>query len=572
MILKSINNIIKYDNSQVLNLMESPAPDQNNNLFEDYMNFIDAVDVIYETQDPKTGFIPVFTTSFDSVSNRIVPDKYSTLHYLVPGRSYYIKIKDNTLLPVRIPMPLSLKDFILDEELTTQESCVNKCCPSLQITTKTIALGSSTNSFNISAQITNARSNEKYYYEFEPIFSNWPAEISPISGEILIPATKNNAPATGNIRSVFSYAKNLFDDIDSIPYTINKNINSSYYTNNIFTTLKLKLFDDNCLVYDDIINIFCRSCVDAYACPTIQLSSNGTDVNRYVSVNVFNLQPNTEYFYQFGTDSSNCPANITPISGLITNDRNTTSGTVYGIFKFCDTAGSSDCNLQSTNPLTDPVLVKKIFHNLSFVLRPNTTGVCENTKETIELVCNNCFAPFNTNISFSLPPLSEGGSSVRDRLYYPYPLLGNISYSHFNGTTYRPEIEYVINNGEAVVNPGSSGLLVPCCEKSIPLRLQITQAISGDNYSFDIYSYPNIDITPSTGTISFSNGSGEFSVLANPRGQSSSSIYAILTHEKSNQQASASTIVSCVSTGVYEAAAEAASRHPSGWFVHPYEE
>jgi hypothetical protein len=92
--------------------------------------------------------------------------------------------------------------------------------------------------------------------------------------------------------------------------------------------------------------------------------------------------------------------------------------------------------------------------------------------------------------------------------------------------------------------------------------------VSGAPYSFEIYSYPPIDISPSTGTVAFGQGSGSFSVFANPKGKLSSSVHAVLTHEQSNKQASACTIVSCVPTGLYAAAAEAASRHPSGWYYH----
>ncbi len=568
MIIQSINNIIKYDNRQILNLMESPSPDSDDQLFEDYYNFIDAVDVIYGTQDPKTGLIPVFKTIFDNSNNRNMPDKSSTLHFLVPGNSYLIKIKANSTLPIRLPAPLSLMDFIMTGETETANNCGNSCCPILQIDTKTVSL-SSANTHYINASIINAKSNEKYYYEFEPVFSNWPAEISPISGEILIPPSRNGVSPSGNIQAVFRYAQSLLDDIDSIPYVVDKNINASYYTNNIFTILKLKLFDSNCVVYDDLINISCRSCVDRYACPTITLNSTGSSLTRYISVNVSNLQPNTEYSYKFDTASSNCAANISPSSGLIINDRNSTSGTIYAVFKFCDnTSESSDCNLSSTNIFVDPILAKKIFHNLSFSIKTNDSSLCENITESIELTCTDCFGSFDTNLTFSLPRSSEGGSVVRDRTYYPYPLLDNIAYTHFTNTLYRPELEHVINDGQAMVNNGSSGLLIPCCEKSIPLTLNISNAVPGDSYFFDVYSYPSIEIIPSTGNISFSSGSGSFIVLANARGELSSSIHAVLTHEKSNKQASACTIVSCVPTGLYEAAAEAASRHPSGWYMH----
>lgn len=568
MILQSINNVIKYEGSQILNLMQPPSPDVGGGLYRDYFNFIDAVDFIYGTQDPVTGRIPVFTTILDITTNKTIPDSNSSLNFLIPGQSYYIKMKTDTVLPVRLPVPIGLSDFLYKP---TPDSKATLCeiNTSVELNTRSITLNNS-NTHYITASIKNAKSNQKYFYEFTPVFSNWPASLSPMSGYITTVAEPQQVLASGNIEATFTYAQKLFDDIISIPYTRNKNIGSSYYNDNIFTILNFKVTDpsSNCAIYNDNISIYCKSCVDSYSCPKITLSSTGSGKTRYITANITNLQPSTEYIYEFGTDSSNCAANISPASGIIFSDKSSQSGTIYGVFKFCDNP-LTNCNLPSTNLFSDPFVAKTIFQNLSFTIRTYDETLCPIIKESTLLSCDNCFEStnFNTSISFSLPLVSEGGSVVRGKTYYPYPLLDNISYDHFNSTVYRPEIEHVVNNGLARVNSGSSGLLVPCCEKSIVLQLEVTGAISGDKYLFDIYSYPPIDIVPNTGIVSFGEGSGSFSVLANPNGQKSSSLHAILTHEKSNKQASDSTIVSCVATGVYEAAKFAASY--AGWFVHP---
>jgi hypothetical protein len=572
MILQSINNVIKYEGSQTLNLMQPPSPDIVGGLYRDYFNFIDSMDFIYGTQDPLTGRIPIFTTISDIANNKTIPDPNSTLHFLIPGQSYYIKIKTDTVLPVRLPIPIGLSDFLYKPTTLGDKEILCETKTSVELNTKSIILNNS-NTHYITASIKNAKSNQKYFYEFIPVFSNWPANISPVSGHITMVAEPQQVLASGNIQATFTYAQKLFDDIVSIPYTRNKNIGSSYYNDNIFTILNFKVIDPsfNCDIYNDNISIYCKSCVDSYLCPKISLGSTGSGKTRYITANITNLQPDTEYIYEFGTDSSNCAANISPSSGIIFSDKSSQSGTIYGVFKFCDNP-LTNCNLPSTNLFSDPFIAKTVFQNLSFTIRTYDETLCPIVKESILLSCDNCFKStnFNTSINFSLPSVTEGGSVVdpfRSKTYYPYPLLDNISYDHFNSTIYRPEIEHVINNGRAVVNNGSSGLLVPCCEKSIVLQLEVTGAISGDKYLFDIYSYPPIDIVPNTGIVSFGEGSGSFSVIANPNGQKSSSLHAILTHEKSNKQASDSTIVSCVATGVYEAASVAASY--AGWWVHP---
>lgn len=571
MIIQSLNNVIKYDGTQILNLMDPPSPNSEGSLYRDYFNFMDSVDFIYGTQNPENGTIPVFKTVSDPITNRSIPDKDSTLHFLVPGQSYFIKIKTQNSLPVKLPTPFGLSDFIYQNYNSFNNNVLDTCCANVEINNKIINL-QSTNVHAISVIINNAKSNEKYYYEFIPIYSNWPASITPISGYVTTVANPNENIAQGNIESTLIYAKKLFDDIISIPYTLDKNIKSEYYTENIFTILNLKVFDPHCdcPIYDDNIIVACNSCVDAYSCPKINLSSTFENNQfGYISANLSDLQPNTEYSYEFSTESSNCAARISPLSGVILTGETGGTATINSFFKFCENPNSDECNLPSTSISTDSLIAKRVYQNLAFTLRTDDNTLCSSVKESILIDCENCFesTDFNTSISFSAPTASEGGT-VKSKTFYPYPLLDNISYSHWSTTAYRPEIEHVIHNGQAKVYPASSGLLVPCCEKSIVLRLEVDNAISGDKYLFDIYSYPEIDIVPRTGIVSFSEGSGNFSVLVNAKGQLSSSLHAVLTHEKSNKQASDSTIVSCVPTGVYEAASLAAA-NINGWYIHP---
>ena len=571
MIIQSINNIIKYTGAEIFDLLNPPSPDSEGSLYRDYFNFIQSVDFIYGSQDPETYIIPVFNTVSDPTTNKILPDKSSTLRFLVPGQSYFVKIKSSTYLPVQLPTPFGLYDFIYKDYNPNMSEVVDNCCAVVTVDSKIINMSS--NVYSINATINNAKSNEKYYYEFTPVYSNWPANITPMSGYVTTVSEHNQDFAIGKIESTFIYAKELFDDIISIPYTLDKNIKSNYYTDNIFSILNLKVYDPqcNCAIYDDNIIISCDSCVNSYSCPNISLAYTSQNSGKgHISATLTNLQPNTEYAYEFSTKSANCTARVSPLSGTIITGGEDEIENIYAFFKFCENNNFDECNLPSTSLVTDPLIAKTVFQNLIFTLKTDNSELCSVVEKPLLISCDNCFeaTDFNTSITFSKPTSSEGGT-IRSNTYYPYPLLDNISYSHWLGTTYRPEIEHVIHNGEAKAYPNSSGLLVPCCEKSMPLRLEVNNAISGDKYLFDIYSYPEIDVVPRTGIISFSEGEGNFSVLVNARGQQSSSLHVVLTHEKSNKQASDSTIVSCVAEDVYQAAENAVNGHGAGWYIHP---
>lgn len=531
MLILTEKSIFKYTSSQILDLMVSPAPDSDMELHSVYNNFIQAVDCIYGDQDDN-GYIPIFRTKEDTASGQLKPDPDSTLRFLIPGNSYYIKVSAINFLPLSVPNPIGLADFV--GTLNPIEPPSSSTCPKITVNQTAANISSPDVAHEIHATITNVKPNQKYYYQLKPVFSNWPAKLSPSSGQITFPQTPDaNGFVSGNIDAIFSYYKYPSTNIDSIPYTLNKTINTSYYRNNIYSIINLSVYSDQCVLYDKNINIYCKSCVSEYKCPSIILSSTGSTPTRYITAQLSDLQPDTNYTYAFASKNSNWPANISPKSGILTASDSSRTATLYSVFKYCDDI-NDNCNLPLTDSSisTDPLFTPKLYNDLVLILTPNNS-YCNSISESILLECNKCFVgnSFNTSIKFAGPDYPIVGVN------YGYPLtLGSGMNATEASSQQRPYWEY---------NIYASGGTIPCCDKAAMITFDIDNAIIGEKYIYDIYSHPPITIIPNTGTISFGDGSGNFSVLAYLDGKKSSSVHVVLTHEKSTKQASDSFVIRC---------------------------
>jgi hypothetical protein len=536
MIIQANNTIYKYSGSQILDLMKAPSPDSNRQLYNDYYNFIKSIDAIYGTQD-SLGSIPVFRTKLSSGSEDLEPDPDSTLKYLIPNESYLFIVNSDSYLPLKIPNPIGFEDFV------TKSSKVDKstitCCPFINIESSVNLDESTGNTYIIRAKISDMLSNEKYFYEITPIFSNWPAQLSVVSGEIIAPEEPDSEGKTeSHIESVFSYYQYLTENLDkSIPYSINKSVNNEFYNQNIFTLLNLKIFNTKCSIYDKNITIKCNACVKNNICPKVNLISQGSNETRYITASLSNLEHDVQYRYEFTTNSSNLRSRISPVSGTLPKGKDQTSATLYSVFKFCDDF-DDDCNLSPTltNSYSDPAVSAKIYTNLVFNLYPIAETYCDPVSSSTLIECNKCFDTnnFRTSITFARPEYRESGLVSQE-----YPTLGPGLVANSNAffdLLDRPNLEY---------NLYTSGLNSPCCDKPATLKLLIKDAIPGDKYTYDFSSYPEITIIPSTGIISFGNSSGVISVLGYLEGKKSSSIHVALTHEKTNQKASSASIIRC---------------------------
>jgi hypothetical protein len=579
MIIQANSSVLTYKSSQVLDLMHPPSPDSDRQLYYDYNAFISAIDAIYATQN-KDGHIPVFrTVSSSSDPDMLIPDSNSTLKFLIPGQSYLFIINSDSHLPLRIPNPIGLKDFVsYAPENTTYND--DSCCPVLSSEEVVVNLTPESGTFHrIRADIQNAISNEIYSYSISPVYSNWPAKLSPTSGEIVLASTANDLGKTsGHLEAVFSYYPSLTHDLSaSIPYSLNKVVDSNYYTENIFSIINLSIFNSKCSVYDKNLILSCSSCIDPHNCPTVEMIASGNKDNntKYIITTVKNLPDNSRFMYNFSTDSSNCTANITPLSGII-DSRNASyamtpfnandsaesesvmtkpSITIYSVFEHRDSLASVGNLLPTSSIVADPAVDTDLYTNLIFSLYPIGNNYCNPVYKKMLLECEKCFpsTDFKTTIKFDNPEYRTTFSSLLGPGFRYPSLFDDGVISTFNGLGITSDKAASINrrpNWEH--NAYNSGLGEECCSKPINISLQITDAVSGEPYSYDFYSYPDITIIPRSGNLSFDEGSGSISVLAYLDGQRSSAVHVVLNHKKSNQKAFDGTVIRCPESWIVE--------------------
>jgi len=270
MIIYSIKSLITYESSEALDLVNPPKFVIDKNLYTDYYNFINSIQIIYSTKE-KDGTIPVFWTKIkNNLTLEREADPNSTLIRLEPGQSYYIVLLDKSKLPVKIPKPLDKKSFLHLEnnEQVDPEPCYIEPCRNniviLEDSHRNISLNSDTGATtNIHIPISGLIPDKNYTFIIEPIDSNWPNKLSKTSGTI-----SRNSPldqygyVTSSIDSKFMYlyidGENNFSN--SLPYTL-IDTSKTNHSQNIFSLFWLKIYEDNNLVNLDTINILCDTCV-----------------------------------------------------------------------------------------------------------------------------------------------------------------------------------------------------------------------------------------------------------------------------------------------------------------------
>lgn len=515
MIIKSNNSFIKYESSEPLNLMEPPPKDSENNLYADYFNFINNVSSIYETQTIN-GNIPVFITKPETNSNSgtRIPDPDSTLTQLKPGRSYKITVISGRSLPIRVPNPIGLNEFLNDKEPASTTVC-DKIFVDSPYDDNKIVLSSGVLSTNISIPISGLQPHKEYSFSFSPIFSNWPAKITPASGIIRRAGPVNNSYTSTDIEAVFSYYPYLLDNLDSIPYSINGDMNKDYYTDNVFTVLNLDIQDSTCSVYNNNYIIQCSGCVEDYSDPSINFQSSNNSIQNFIHASISDLNPNIDYAYTFKSINANWPSNITPQSGIIKR-KNIIQGSsvVHGVLSFAKS-------------ITDP-------SNLAYILEPvsddNYGGIIKRYVDlelSIEPINGSKFNKVTQSktISYSVPTYFE------TTIKFAENNTNGVLYPILNGSSGRPQAEFTAVGG--------------CCQEAFILYANIRNAKLGEKYTYNIVSYPSITLLPSSGVFATDNAFDTLQILAYLDGQTNCSVYVTLTHDESQNSVSDSILLRC---------------------------
>lgn len=526
MIILSKNSIITYKSQEPLDLMNAPPKDSANNLYADYFNFINNILAIYDTQN-NNDTIPVFITRANNINNieNRIPDSNSTLQRLVPGNSYKIIVANDAALPLHIPNPLSLDQF---GNIHNGSSCSPKIEVSSIYANNNIVLPSGILSTNLELSLNKLLPYETYSYHITPLFSNWPAKLASSSGTILYTGPETNGYVSGEINTIFSYFPNIANNLDTIPYTINADINKDYYNNNIFTVLNISISNKNCILYDNNYVIRCNECVNTHSCPSISLSAHnhpGNNLRSFIHGTVNNLKSNIDYSYKFETVNANWPAHITPLSGLL-KAKDISSGTafVHAVFTFLPTAQDPKANLSYSHDsyINNPDLLSVFSSELKFVLEPINSSYCSNISSSV-------------NITYNTPDHSS--SYVK--------FLTNLDRNFYNPTIPLPKLPTSPRNYRAG-SEITAATKDSCC-KSVPIDIGVYNLKQNEVYTYSIESYPRIDISPSSGIIADSMDNSTIRLSLNDIPLNTHSLLNVrVTHQQSQKSFDDNLLIRCL--------------------------
>jgi hypothetical protein len=172
MIIDNSFAIKPYLGSISLPLINAPASLLSNSI---YATFINNIVSIYSTQSIN-GNIPVFSRQNNTTN------PFSSLTSLEPLQSYYFISKNNVSFPYNIPY---------NGNLLTYSS--SSACTSIDIVPDNVVLTSASgNYYYYNQNLNNLTTGLSYAYNFKILQSNWPVNISPLSGVIQSSQASNN--------------------------------------------------------------------------------------------------------------------------------------------------------------------------------------------------------------------------------------------------------------------------------------------------------------------------------------------------------------------------------------------
>lgn len=344
MIIDKKFSIITYAGSEPLNLMAKDDNIANNPIKNnEWDSLMQAVDSIYGTQRPDNT-IPVFWTrrfssidSFGNISYRYAPHPESTLTQLNFKGSYYIILRDSSLVPLRIPFNGSLGNLVLGYVNTEDPPLVSPALPD-------ITLDKDSFEYVFKPQIINLVPYESYSYSWKVISANWPVVANALSG-VLKPAS-----ATGTINSSMTFCPTTGECSNNIlPYSLPEEC-SLEQSKDPYITLQLSIKPEAAGA-ESLGDPFTITCDDCLPRPRINIS--GIDNSLVVEptddasptpsysfqLTFNNLELDTEYSYQIETLKVDWPiVYVSPISGSFVNKSSNTLP-IDGKFYFCPSTG-----------------------------------------------------------------------------------------------------------------------------------------------------------------------------------------------------------------------------------------
>jgi len=538
MLIHNIKSTFVYSGGSELDLINPPEI-SNYQLYVDYSNFINNVIAIYGDQRLDER-IPIFWTKQQSNDTTLrIADHDSTLRSLKPGNIYYIICLNDTVLPLHIPETVNSREFLKTPDqkpIVIQPTCEH--IKPISTEYRSIKLSKASGSIlPLNIGISGIFPNSNYYYTIDPIFSNWPATVTQMSGFLERGGpTGVDGLVSSSIKTIVSYesCETISECTGNIPYSL-IDTDNNYFNKNIFTLLNLNIYNEiSELVFTDTINIQCDDCIplldykigEIYN-PILTIDQPQYELTGSNFVNVIasydKVNPFKTYTYHFDSLGANWPCRIRNASGSFvpeyvykdSDGKIYGSGTIGSIFTFATSSGISDPS----------------WANLNYALE---------TYSDEAFIKNNLYAVLGLKIKDDDVDVSSCFTSVRCLDCFPEQIdcsalslkinNTNLSYSTLTDTS-RPGAEITLQQS--------------CCDQDQYIYVDISGACSNSIYSYKFDSYPNILISPSSGNFSFSSASGRISAVANLNGQKLTTIQFTAKHSGNNTFATDSMLMRC---------------------------
>jgi hypothetical protein len=470
-----------YTGSESLDLMALPSDFTNNfKLKADYNRFIDGINTIYASQN-SDGSIPVFWTI--PSGNRYVPNPDSTLKKLDPKQSYYFIAKDDSYLPLNIPIVGHTLPGYTDLNLL----------PIIEATGNTTLSNKGESYAYLQFNVSGLQLYEDYIYKFNGVSSNWPTTISPKSG-LLKPSDENLA-----LDCVVKFCDTT-TSCSALNNLLGYTLDTGPNLNNLYSIINLEIspisYSGESVISDNY-GIRCQDCLSRpiFITPAPSSLIVNTPNTNWINFNtiISGLIPGQTYNYKYLNINSTWPTIVVPYTGNFTANDN--SYTLATKALFCPTTGM--CPTTTTSGLMTPYNIYNVSSNVRRTLAEDLIA----TNIRLSIVNNNY-----PSTTYSSEPMVIKCDNCLPPLVYP-------------------DIEF-----------GSSTLTLStgCCSGTYPIIVDLDNIYAGDRYNYAFSSSSNkVTFMPTTGSLSFGSGTNQSfnAILINNLAKNDRAIIQIsLTH------------------------------------------
>lgn len=400
-----------YPGAQPLDLMSVPQSISGNpESLLIYNKFIQNIVTIYGSQN-NSGVIPVFWTRRDDKDSgfgtgqvSFSPSENSTLQKLQPKSGYYFILRDESSIPLQIPVVSGEVPVVLEtsENFDISSISANHVTFEKPVPEPGQMSSEPTHSQIVEYSISNLENGQTYSYEFLHVDNNWPVTITPASGTFT--PSSNNAKIQANLTFCPTTGccpdgtEGLLNYPDSLDYFIDKKSINYFYQ--IYRMKVSPVAFEGTPVISDDIKAICKDCLpntrifsmdglNEFA--NYKLETEGENTLNWNFI-FDNLTPNKSYDYEIDVLDANWPVIFnTPTSGNFTSTYDRSYVKSMSI-SFCPTPSFCPIDNVSVFDYTPAAkFVENYYITMSCVLREIS---CENPEEfksyNITVYCNNC--------------------------------------------------------------------------------------------------------------------------------------------------------------------------------------